>query len=108
MRAAAMRQMRFFFDMKLSAKAPSARQAESVPLNEPRLFDRDFVANAKCAGRNHLGIDAAIGVTEPALQRVRDFEIADRGIGIDVDGGAALDPLDDLQADISGRKRAVE
>ena len=32
----------------------------------------------------------------------------ERGVGIDVDGGAALDPLDDLQADVADRKRPVE
>jgi len=40
-------------------------------------------------------------VAEAAHQRVRDVEVARGGFGIDVGGGAADDPLYDLQPDVA-------
>src|SRR6185437_15278657 len=60
-------------------------------------FQRHRVANRDLAALDHLGIDAAFVVAEAAHQRVRDFHVAYREIGIDVHGGAAGDALHDLQ-----------
>src|SRR3989442_9499626 len=46
-----------------------------VELQQPRLLRRDHLAVADLAARDHLGIDPAIGVAEPALQRLRDGEV---------------------------------
>ena len=46
---------------------------------------------------HHLPIDAAIAVTEAFHQRVRDREVADAGVGIDVGRRAAHDLLEDLE-----------
>src|SRR4051794_5320566 len=47
-------------------------------------------------------------MAEPALQGLRDGEVALPGLGIDIDGGAADDALDHLEPDVADRKRAVE
>ena len=57
----------------------------------------DIIAHGDRSGVHHLAIDAAIGVTEALHQRVRDREVADAGVGIDVGRGAAHDLLDDLE-----------
>ena len=62
-----------------------------------RLLRRDRIADGNIAAGDHLGIDSAIGVAEPAHQRLRDREIALGGVGIDIDGGAADDALDHLE-----------
>src|SRR5438105_3444074 len=73
-----------------------------------RLLRRDRIAGANRAARDHLGIDPAIAVAKPALQRLRDGEVALRRIRIDIDGGAADDALHDLQPDIADRQRVVD
>src|ERR1700759_4708324 len=47
-------------------------------------------------------------MAEPALPRVGDFEVAERALRIDVDGCAALDAFDDLEADVADCERTVE
>src|SRR5262249_40919286 len=51
--------------------------------------DRDF------STLHHLAINAAIGVTECPHQRVRDREVANAGVGVDVCRRTAHDALDD-------------
>src|SRR5947209_18514674 len=80
----------------------------AVELQQLRLFRRDRIAGADGAARDHLGIDPAVGMAEPALQRLRDGEVALRRIRIDIDGGAADDALHDLQPDIANGERSVE
>src|SRR5712675_2079401 len=77
-------------------------------LRQLRLFDRNRVANADAAAGDHLGIDPAIAMAEPALQRGRDVEVAHGALWIDVDGGAADDPLDDPEPRIADGKRLAE
>src|SRR6267142_3592676 len=49
------------------------------------------VAGRDPAGRDHLGIDTAIGVREVLHERPRDRQIADAGAGLDLGRGAAPD-----------------
>ena len=55
------------------------------------------IAESDFASRDHLGIDAAIGVIEIVQKRARNCQVADSGLRIDVGGGATLYSLDDLQ-----------
>src|SRR5207249_10315222 len=61
----------------------------AVELQQLRLFRRDPVARADRTALDHLGIDPAIGVAEPALQRLRACKVARGRVRIDIDGGAA-------------------
>ena len=75
------------------------------------LLQRDRIADRNRAARDHLGIDAAFVVAEPPHQRLRDSEVARGGVGIDVDGRAAGDPLHHFQprgADGEGLVEQVE
>src|SRR5690349_8681491 len=45
-----------------------------------RLLRRDRVVDADRAAGDHLGVDAAVCMAEPALQRRRDGEVALRGV----------------------------
>jgi len=47
---------------------------------------------------DHLGVHAAVGVPEAAQQRLRYREVARAGVGIDVGGCTAHDPLHDFSA----------
>src|SRR5260370_18247257 len=78
------------------------------PSPQLRLFRCNRIANADGAAGGHLGIDPAFGVTEAAHQRVRDVEVARRGLRIDVGGGAAHDPLYDLEPDVADGKGLAE
>src|SRR5206468_3798117 len=80
----------------------------AVELQQFRLLRRDRIAGANRAARDHLGIDPAIAVAQPALQRLRDGEVALRRIRIDIDGGAADDALHDPQPDIADCQRVVD
>src|SRR5450631_1737125 len=75
---------------------------------EPGLFRRDGIADGNDAAGDHLGIDSAITMAEAALQRLWNVEIAGRTFGIDIDGGAALDPLDHLQPRVADGKGLTE
>ncbi len=55
-------------------------------------------AGRDLAGGNDFPIDAAVGMAKTLHERVRDSQVAKAGLGIDVGGGAAHDPLDDLQS----------
>src|SRR5436190_22685626 len=79
-----------------------------VSLQQFRRFRQDRIADRDAAAGDYFGIDPAIAVAEPALQRLRDGEIALCGVGIDVDGGAADNALDHLEPDIADRERVVE
>ena len=41
-----------------------------------RLLRRDRITVADAAAGDHFGVDAAVGVAEPALQRLRDGKVA--------------------------------
>ena len=62
-----------------------------VELQQRRLFHFDRILGADRAALDHLGIDPAIGMAEPALQRMRDGKVARGRIRIDIDSGAADD-----------------
>ncbi len=66
------------------------------------------VAGGDRAAGDHLGIDAALGVTKPSHQRLRNGEIACGGVGIDVDRSAAVDALHHLEPDVADRERPIE
>src|SRR5258706_12232529 len=71
-----------------------------------RLFRHDGVGDGDAAPGGHFGIDSAIAVAEAALQRLRDSQIALGSVGVDVDGGAADNPLDHLEPGVTDRDRA--
>src|SRR5882762_7599648 len=54
------------------------------------------------------GIDAAFVVAEVTHQRGRNVEVARGGLGVDVDGSAADDPLHHFQPDLANGERLVE
>src|SRR3981081_939419 len=70
----------------------------AVDSQQPRLLRRNRIASTDRAARDHLGIDAAIAVAEPALQCLRDGEVALGRIRVAIDGGAADDAFHHLQA----------
>src|SRR6266545_7365057 len=57
----------------------------------------DAIAGRDLSGRDHLGIDAAIGVIEILHQRMHDRQVADSGAGLDLGRGATPDALHDLE-----------
>src|ERR1700694_5750486 len=65
-------------------------------------------ANLDSAASDHLGIDAAFVVAEPAHQCSGDIEVARGGVGVDVDGDAAGDPLHHLQARLADGEDLAE
>jgi len=73
-----------------------------------RLLHRDRISDGDLAATHHLSIDAAVGMAQTALQRLRDGEVACGGLGVDIDGGAAGDPFYDLQPGITDRQRLAE
>src|SRR5947209_9513080 len=77
-------------------------------LQERGLFVCHRIARCHLTAPDHLGIDAALAMTEAALQRGRDIEVARGGVGVDVDGGAAADALDDPEAGTADRERLAE
>ena len=74
--------------------------------------DFDVVALRDLAAFNDFGINAAIAVAEVACERLRNFEVANAGVGIDIGRRAARDALDDFQpraaADNPPRKFAMK
>ena len=58
------------------AAAMTWDRPREVELQQLRLLRRDRIVGADRAALDHLGIDPAIGVAEPALQRLRDGEVA--------------------------------
>src|SRR5438552_11282629 len=86
------------------------RNRRAIPnsLQQLRLLHHDRVADRNAAAGGYLGVDPAIAMAEPALQRLRDRQVALPGIGIDVDGGAADDSLDHLEPGVADGERAVE
>ena len=91
---------------RLSGSLPIAkyeRPAYAPAVSLTRVADGDLAA------AHDLRIDAAIAVAEALQQRLRDRQVADAGVGIDVGRGAAHDALDHLQpriADARSRGRA--
>src|SRR6266542_6401204 len=79
-----------------------------VELQQLRLFRRDRIVGTDRAAGDHLGIDPAVAVAEPALQRLRNGEVALGRIRIDIDGGAADDALHHLQPHVANGERSVE
>src|SRR5215467_1119873 len=59
--------------------------------------DFDVVALLDLAAFNDFGINAAIAVAEVACERLRNFEVAKAGVGIDIGRRAARDALDNFQ-----------
>src|SRR5258705_13128245 len=84
-------------EFAMTAEIAGPPRTESHQL---RLLRRNRIASTNGAAGDHLGIDAAIGVAEPALQRLRDGKIARGGIRIDIDGGAADDAFHHLEPDV--------
>src|SRR5262249_23629671 len=84
------------------------RSQMTKDLQQFQLLRRDRIAGTHAAALDHLGIDPAVGMAEPALQRLRDGEVARGRIRIDIDGSAADDALYNLQPDVADRKRPVE
>ena len=73
-----------------------------------RLLRHNSITHRDAAAFGHFGVDPAIGMAEPALQGVRNRQVALRGIRVDVDGGTADNSLHNLESDIRDHKRAVE
>jgi hypothetical protein len=48
------------------------------------------------AAFNNFGINTAIVVAEVACERLRNFEVANACVGVDIGRRAALDALDDF------------
>src|SRR5439155_20285303 len=65
-------------------------------------------ADADSAAGGHLGIDTAFVVAEAAHHRGRDVEVARCGFRVDVDGGAAADPLHDFQPRVANGEGLAE
>src|SRR6516164_10531356 len=59
--------------------------------------DFDVVALRDLAAFDDFGINAAIAVAEVACECLRNFEVANAGVGIDIGRRAARDALDDFQ-----------
>ena len=79
-------------------RKPHHPSADHQNLHRRPLLDHlDAVAGRDAPGRDHLGIDAAIGVIEALHERMRDRQVADAGAGLDLGRGAAADALDDLE-----------
>src|SRR5579863_9906169 len=94
-----------------ASRDPLARndgERTGAALQQPWLFRFDLIADFDRAAGYDLGVHAALVMAEPALQRVRDVEVAYRAFGIDIDRRAADDGLDHLQPDVSNRERPVE
>src|ERR1700692_982935 len=72
------------------------RAAGSTPTS-CRRADPHVIAGGNGAAGDHLGVDAAVGVTETAHQRRRDIEVANGGFRIDIDGGGGRDTPDGLR-----------
>ena len=80
------------------AEPPGRHRARITDGRSVRLARRRYYRPRRSVtGVHHLGIDAAIAVTEAFHQRVRDREVADAGVGIDVGRRAAHDRLEDLE-----------
>ena len=60
--------------------------------------DFDAVALRDLAAFDDFGINAAIAVAEVACECLRNFEVANAGVGIDIGRRAARDALDDFQS----------
>src|SRR5437773_8105745 len=73
-----------------------AAQQHTSWVQRPNLLAQR-IAHRDLAARHDLAIDAAVGVTEDPQQRLRQREIADAGVGIDVGRRAAHDALDDSE-----------
>src|SRR5712672_1331797 len=73
-----------------------------------RRTDGYGIAGGNGTAGDHLGIDTALVVAQAAHQRVWDVEVAGRGFGIDVGGGAADDPLYHFQPDLANGKSLIE
>ena len=79
--------------MDCFASLAMTRTGPRVESQQRRLLPRDRIAGRNSAAGDHFGIDAAVGVAEPALQRLRDGKVARGSIRIDIDSGAADDAL---------------
>src|SRR5207244_11493461 len=77
-------------------------------LQKLRCFRRDHIADADSAAGGHLGIDTAFVVAEATHHRGRDVEVARCGFRVDVDGGAAADPLHDFQPRVANGEGLAE
>src|SRR5215213_573895 len=72
--------------------APAALVVSTAGSQRSGWWGRQALAFVDAAASQDLGVDAAVGVAETALHRVRNIEVAQARVGVDAGGRAALDP----------------
>src|SRR5207247_10022960 len=79
-----------FASLAMTAEIAEPPRTKSQQLG---LFRRDHLAVANRAAGDHLGLDPAVAVAEPALQRLPYGEGLPGRIRVDADGGAGAAAL---------------